>query len=287
MEFISPLLRTDFREFCVNHLVLRSIDDIFTMAAIKRSKVPQDRHLSGQRRIRVEEYYASLNWHSKTDAEKFLKVLSYALAKQYGSDEPRKLLLSLFKRESLIVDGIFVSLKESKPSVSYPLVNATALAELKEKLLTLQSLQAQPRGFELERFLKQLFDVHGLKPRSSFRLIGEQIDGSFELDSHTYLLEAKWKQEPSGQSDLLIFREKVENKSTWTRGLFLSISGFTKEGIIAYSRGRATNIIGMDGQDLFFIVSGEISLIDAISRKARRAAETGEFYVSVFELLRS
>jgi hypothetical protein len=41
----------------------------------------------------------------------------------------------------------------------------------------------------------------------------------------------------------------------------------------------------MTGQDLFFVLSGEIALQDTISLKARRAAETGEFYVSVYELI--
>jgi hypothetical protein len=42
----------------------------------------------------------------------------------------------------------------------------------------------------------------------------------------------------------------------------------------------------MTGQDLHFILSGEMSLVDAIAQKARRAAETGEFYVPVFDLVR-
>jgi hypothetical protein len=66
----------------------------------------------------------------------------------------------------------------------------------------------------------------------------------------------------------------------------VSISGFTDDGIAAFARGRATNIIGMTGQDLYFILSGEISLVDAIARKARRAAESGEFYAPIFDLLR-
>jgi hypothetical protein len=37
---------------------------------------------------------------------------------------------------------------------------------------------------------------------------------------------------------------------------------------------------------LYFILSVEISLVDAIAGKARKAAETGEFYVPVFDLLR-
>ena len=39
--------------------------------------------------------------------------------------------------------------------------------------------QPQKRGFEFERFLNAMFAAYGLSPRSSFRLVGEQIDGSF------------------------------------------------------------------------------------------------------------
>lgn len=46
-------------------------------------------------------------------------------------------------------------------------------------------------------------------------------------------------------------------------------------------------MIGMSGQDLYFILSGELSLGEAIEKKIRRAAETGAFFVPVFDLLRS
>ncbi len=128
--------------------------------------------------------------------------------------------------------------------------------------------------------------MNGLAPRGSFRLVGEQIDGSFKLGQDTYLIEAKWHDSQIGQADLLVFNGKVQGKSTWSRGIFISNSGFTPDGLTAFSKGRPTNMIGLSGQDLSFILSGEMSLADAIDRKARRAAETGEFFVSVFDLKR-
>jgi len=242
--------------------------------------------ISGQRRTRVEEYYVSLNWGREGDAYKFLTVLGYALAQQYQSNESRERLRMLCEREGLTVDGIQVRFKTDRPkNEARHAVNPETLKELTRKLVTLNSLDERKRGFEFEVFLKDLFEAYGLEPRSSFRLVGEQIDGSFELNSHVYLLEAKWHSKQISQDALLIFREKVESKSKWSRGLLVSISGFTDDGIAAFARGRATNIIGMTGQDLYFILSGEISLVDAIARKARRAAETGEFYVPVFDLL--
>lgn len=288
MELISPVLRTDFREFCVGNLVLRQINDLFTMAGVRRGSVPADRAISGQRRALVEEYYASLNWHLQADAERFLKVLGFALVQSYVSDEQRTSLRRLCEREGIMVDGVHLRLKADRTSpTSRASVAAEVLAKLSDRLLVLTKLDPTPRGFALEKFLQDLFEAHGLAPRSSFRLVGEQIDGSFQLNADVYLVEAKWQSKPTAQEDLLVFQGKVEGKSGWSRGLFLSISGFSQDGLVAFSRGRATKIIGMSGLDLYLVLSGEISLEKAIELKVRRAGESGEVYVPLFDLVRA
>jgi hypothetical protein len=145
-------------------------------------------------------------------------------------------------------------------------------------------LQPQTRGFAFECFLSGLFDAYKLDPRRSFRLVGEQIDGSFELPPDTYLLEAKWQASPIGFQDLAGFAAKVEGKSQWARGLFISYSGFSTDGLQAFARGRATSIVCMDGLDLTQVISGGLSLIDVIQRKKRRAVEIGSCFVSVRDL---
>jgi hypothetical protein len=181
---------------------------------------------------------------------------------------------------------------DSLPSVlrsTTPVTEITAVEQtmqLKDALVGLSQLAPQPRGFAFEKFLNELFDVNGLAPRGSFRLVGEQIDGSFQLGQDTYLVEAKWHNEQIGQTDLLVFYGKVQGKSTWSRGIFISNSGFTEDGITAVSRGRPINMIGMTGQDLFFILNGEMPLREAIEKKTRRAAEEGQFFISIFDLKR-
>jgi hypothetical protein len=165
-------------------------------------------------------------------------------------------------------------------------MSTTILVHLRDELMRISQLSPQERGYAFEKFLNELFAVLGLSPRGAFKMVGEQIDGSFQIGTDIYLLEAKWQQKLVAQDELLIFRGKVESKSAWSRGMFISDSGFTEDGLHAYSRGRATNIIGMTGQDLFFILNGDISLVEAINRKARRASETGQFFISVFELLK-
>jgi hypothetical protein len=288
MELISRLLRTDFREFCSLNFVLRNIDDMFAIAGIKKGTSSPDLPISGQRRGLVEDYYASVNWHKQQDADRFLVALSYALTRSYYPDPelPRKALRQLIEREGLMIDGINVRFNHSKVGANTQVnIDIACLSDLKGRLLELANVDPTNRGFLFEKFLGVLFEAYDLSPRGSFRLVGEQIDGSFQLNNDVYLLEAKWQAKLTSQSDLLVFREKVESKSAWSRGLFVSYSGFTEDGITAFARGRATNIIGMTGQDLYYLLNGGMTLVDAVSRKARTAAETGEFYTPVYDLL--
>ena len=141
------------------------------------------------------------------------------------------------------------------------------------------------RGSAFEHFLVEMFSAFGLVPRSAFTLRGEQIDGSFDLDHETYLLEAKWHNHPIGQRDVRAFGALVMDRARWSRGLFVSYSSFSEEALDSLRSGAAT-VIGMSGQDLHFILAGRITLADALQDKVRWKAETGEFYVPIYNLLR-
>lgn len=144
---------------------------------------------------------------------------------------------------------------------------------LKQKLIELSALEPQPRGYAFEAWLTNAFDGFGMQAREPFRLRGEQIDGSFQLQGETYLVEAKWHSAQIGVADLHAFHGKVEQKAAWARGLFISNSGFTPDGLVAF--GKAKRVICMDGFDLFETLDRELPLDQVIDRKARRAAETG------------
>ena len=139
---------------------------------------------------------------------------------------------------------------------------------LSKRLLGLFELPAQKRGYEYEKLLTELFTAYNLTPRSPFRLTGEQIDGSFKLGGDTYLVEAKWQAGLTGQADLLTFSGKVSGKATWSRGVFISNSGFTQEGLAAFGNGRQTNIICMDGLDLHEVVHHRLSFVDVIEKNS-------------------
>lgn len=153
---------------------------------------------------------------------------------------------------------------------------------LKSALIALHDLAPQPRGYAFETFLTELFRAYGLQPNSPFRLVGEQIDGSFKFDGEFYLLEAKWHGPRTPAADLRNFHEKVQEKASWARGLFISNSGFTEEGLLAF--GRAKSIICMDGLDLWTMLERRIPLTEVLDRKIRHAAERGAVFCAVADL---
>ena len=153
---------------------------------------------------------------------------------------------------------------------------------LKNKLIEISQLEPHARGYAYEKFLKELFDANGLAARASFKLVGEQVDGSFELASETYLLEAKWTSPQTGAADLRAFNGKVEGKAAWSRGLFVSNSGFTPGGLAAFGSGK--RVVCMDGLDLFEMLDKNILFADVLDKKVRRAAESGNPFVRVRDL---
>jgi hypothetical protein len=163
------------------------------------------------------------------------------------------------------------------------LVGGAVFTQLRADLLGLSSLEPNPRGFAFERFLKSLFDTFGLKARDAFRLRGEQIDGSFILSTETYLLEAKWQNLVSGAAELHTFHGKIDQKAAWSRGLFISYTGFSEDGLHAFGRGK--KVICMDGHDIYDALHRELPINHVLDQKVRRAAETGFAFTRVRDLI--
>lgn len=161
-------------------------------------------------------------------------------------------------------------------------ISEATAEQLHKELLRVSNLPPLPRGFAFEKLLKQLFDAYGLASRASFRITGEQIDGSFVLHNDTYLLEAKWQNLQTPAADLHVFEGKLSNKASWSRGLFISNSGFSNDGLEAFGRGK--RFICMDGYDLSEVLKQRLCLVEVIEAKVRRAAETGAAFASVRDL---
>ena len=124
-----------------------------------------------------------------------------------------------------------------------------------------------------------LFEINNIEYRKSFRTIEntQQIDGYFKFDSFDYLVEAKWRKDYPNGAEIAAFQHKINSKIESTRGLFVSINGFREE-IINEFRGKGSNIIFMDGQDLILILEGRVNLDDCLRFKIERAVQIEETY---------
>ncbi len=141
------------------------------------------------------------------------------------------------------------------------------------------------RGFAFEKILSGLFDLNDLAPAGSFRRLGEQIDGAFKLDSENYLLEAKWQQNPVNLADLRDLDGAVSSTLETTLGLFVSVHGFSPNGISGYLQGNRPRIFCVDGGDLAMIFETRIGLPQLLRRKKELASQRREINVSAQDIL--
>ncbi|MDE0032462.1 MAG: restriction endonuclease [Deltaproteobacteria bacterium] len=159
------------------------------------------------------------------------------------------------------------------------------LDELKHQFMGIaMGTNPKQRGFELERFMLDLFELFDLDPKASFRNVGEQIDGAFSLEGTDYLFEAKWQQNPVGIQDLDAFSGKIQRKLENTLGLFLSMNGFSMDAVDAHSRSTPNSVL-MDGADLHAVLEQRIDFVSLLIRKKRHAAQTGRIFLPIHEIL--
>ena len=169
------------------------------------------------------------------------------------------------------------------------LLKTTAVQDQLKELTTryfalLSSQNAQNRGYQLEALLRDLFTLFDLDPKASFKVTGEQIDGAFTFQTTDYLLEAKWQQAPVDAADLDSLAGKLTRKLDNTLGLYLSVNGYSDGGVRQHSSGRRLMIL-MDGSDLMAVLEARIDLLQLLLRKRRHAAQTGNIYLHLHEIL--
>jgi hypothetical protein len=181
--------------------------------------------------------------------------------------------------------GPIVSPLKEDAKATQSLVSVETLAALRSRFLQISKLPPQQRGYALEKFLYDLFDAYRFNPRPSFRIVGEQIDGSIEFAHEIYLIEAKWQLEPIVQGDLAVLDSRVSGHSQIGRGIFITAGCFSADGITAHERLRPSAMIGIDGQDLYYLLEHSLPLAEILRRKLRWLVETGHFHHPVREFV--
>ena len=162
---------------------------------------------------------------------------------------------------------------------------SVALRKLRDAFFALHAdMDRQRAGHALEDLLNELFDAYDLAPRGRFRLTGEEIDGSFELDHETYLVEAKWENKALSEAPLMVFREKVMSKSRFTRGVLIAVNDVTMDAKEAIYRGKQPTFFVVTGHDLTMLLLEAIDLVTFLRVRARLLGE-GRVFVPFQEVV--
>ena len=141
------------------------------------------------------------------------------------------------------------------------------------------------RGFDFERLINKLLKDEGLEPRTSYKVTGEQIDGSFVYGNKVYLLEAKWHNDEMPASKIYEFKGKVDGKLIGTVGIFISMSGFSPDAIDALLYGKSMNVILFDKDDFDACIQEVNGFTNALRLKIRKAAEEGTAFYPIRKVL--
>jgi hypothetical protein len=151
-------------------------------------------------------------------------------------------------------------------------------------LLDLEKISnSQTRGYAFEKYLNGLFNSFGLDPHASYRTEYDQIDGSFLLDGNTVLIEAKYRNNTIPKDDLILFTQKIELKSHFARGLFITYS-LVDNKAINYFTDRSSRFVVLTVEELFIMCQNKKSLITMLQNKFRYLDERGLIYRHIMNL---
>ena len=123
------------------------------------------------------------------------------------------------------------------------------LSQIKMRLGRMRGRPDRSRvGYLFERLLCHWLDLYDLDVRPSFATRSEQTDATFRCGGQTYLLEAKSGLAKTNGAALVGLGAKVVNKSRTAMGVFVSLSGYTKEA--AAKLPKPVPLILIDGRHL-------------------------------------
>ena len=166
--------------------------------------------------------------------------------------------------------------QEKKTTINY--------TYLKELLLNIEKLDNQQhKGYAFERYLIELFNAFSLEPRTSYRTEYNQIDGSIILNGSTVLIEAKYKDTPINKDPFILFSEKIENKSPFTKGIFITLTRPSYK-TLEYFNDKTSRFIIFTVEELYILCDQNRSLEEILKKKFRLLEETGCVFHHILQL---
>lgn len=155
---------------------------------------------------------------------------------------------------------------------------------LRERYVAMHSADdPHARGKAFEVLLWDMFLLFDMEPRLSYDLPHEQIDGSLSFDTDDYVVEARWRKEPTGRGDLDVFKAKVERKGRNALGLFVNVNNFSSDALAQYA--SASPFVVFTAEHVYIVLEGRLRLDEVLRAKKRHVNETDDCHLAARSLL--
>lgn len=156
---------------------------------------------------------------------------------------------------------------------------------LNTALLAIENISSpQAKGYAFEKYLNSLFKAFNLDPHASYRTEYDQIDGSFVLGGNTILIEAKYRTKAIPKDDLILFSNKIESKSHFPKGLFITYSPVDVKAL-EYFTDNSARIVVLTVEELFLLCQNQYSLPLILQAKFRILDEYGIIYKHIMTII--
>jgi Restriction endonuclease len=153
------------------------------------------------------------------------------------------------------------------------------------RMRRLEGMTPQRRGQRLNDFVAELFRYWGVdRVQANVRGIGE-IDVAFTIDGMRFLLEAKWEQAAISFEPIAKLSRRITQRLAGTRGVFLSMSGYSDEALRDMLRGQQPDMLLLDRTHFEAMLSGLLSPHELFTELVDRASYRGEVYVPLTNLV--
>jgi Holliday junction resolvase-like predicted endonuclease len=153
------------------------------------------------------------------------------------------------------------------------------------RMRRLEDMTPQRRGQLFNDFVAELLRTWGLgRVEANVRGVGE-VDVVFALEGVRFVLEAKWEQAPVDFGPIAKLSGRINQRFTGTRGVLLSMSGYSQDALHDITRGHQPDMLLLDRTHLEAMLSGLLSPNHLFGALVDRASYRGDIYVPMTELV--
>ncbi len=170
-----------------------------------------------------------------------------------------------------------------------PVLDVVRLQDLISEYGELRRLEGhspQTRGQRLNEVIAETLRCWGIEARTSIRSLGE-IDVGFSVGGVRHVVEAKWEQARADTGHVAKLQKRVRQRFAGTCGVFLSMSGYSREALADVAHGERLEVLLLDASHFEAMLAGLVPPEEMLSLLHDRAAFYGEAHTPPATLIAS